>query len=188
MLEELIQLAHSYNGVVSLWHECRLKIQPIYPIHPNSMPPHFGWIPAIFPHNFKVMPEVNQYFTLILLDSHVEGVFPFALSQNPHASAACCFLFALCRHTDVLFSPILLYSQGCWPIRGQCGQIYFSYPSLHMPAHACRAGETCLECQKVWETCLWCHSLGMLVECQSSNQLWYYFSSSHGKHAWNASA
>ena len=62
MLEELIQLAYSYNGVVSLWHECRLKIQPIYPIHPNSMPPPFVWIPAIFPHNFKVMPEVNQYF------------------------------------------------------------------------------------------------------------------------------
>ena len=83
--------------------------------------PLFCWIPGIFPHNFKVMPEVNQHFTIILFDSHVEGVFPFALPQSPHAAAACCFLFALCWHTDAQLSPLLFCSQGYRPIRGQCG-------------------------------------------------------------------
>ena len=45
-----------------------------------------------------------------------------------------------------------------------------------------------LECQRVWEACLECHSLGMLVEYQTNKQLWFCFSSSHGKHGWNASA
>ena len=37
-LEELVQLAHSYNGVVSLWHQYQSKILEMYPIHLNSMP------------------------------------------------------------------------------------------------------------------------------------------------------
>ena len=94
--------------------------------------PYFCRIPVVFPHNFKVMPEVNQYFNVILLESHVEGTFPFTLPQSPHAAVASCFLFAPCQHTDALFSPLLFYSQGCRPIRGQ---IYFQ------PAHAW----TCLQ-------------------------------------------
>ena len=56
-------------------------------------------------------------------------------------------------------------------------------------------------CQRTWEACLECHSLGLLVECQSSNQLCFYFRllknrvpqwhpcldmpGGHGKATWN---
>ena len=38
LLEESVQLSHSYNGVVLLSHQCKPRILQIYPIHPNSMP------------------------------------------------------------------------------------------------------------------------------------------------------
>ena len=66
------------------------------------------------------MPEVDQYLPIILFDDHLKGVFPLALPQSPHVAAtAWCFLFALCRYTDGLFSSPLFYSQWCAPIRTQ---------------------------------------------------------------------
>ena len=118
LLEALVQLAHSYNAVASLYHQCRPKIWQIYPIHPNSMPPLFCWIPAIFPQDAEITAKVGQYLSIIFLEGHVEVVSPLVLPQSPHAAAAateCCFLFTVCWHTDVPFSPFLFYSQWCQP-------------------------------------------------------------------------
>ena len=106
------------------------------------MPPLFCWIPTIFRWILGVMLEVNQYLPIIVLDDYVESIFPFALPQSPHVAVGCCFLFAVCRYTNTLFSPLLFNSQRCRPIREQCGEVYFfSYRSLYMPAHDWRVWE-----------------------------------------------
>ena len=120
---------------------------------------------------------------------------------------ACCFLFAHCRHTDALFSPLLFYSQWRWPIRKQCGQIYFSYPSLHMPAHAWRVWENGMSevmpgmpvHGKVsgmrWETGVECDLSQMISPLQNGSSWLERFQMNpswnvigHGKHAWNGGA
>ena len=129
----------------------------------------FCGIPTIFPWDFEVMSEVDQYLPIIILGNHVDGVFPIALPQSPHAATVfsslsvatlmpysyhSCFIVS---DVDQSESSVVRSILRSWEIPSPLWQTYLSIPG--------RRGK------HVWN-----------VKGHARNVR------RHGKHVWNASA